>query len=102
MAYNLWQCAAPECKATALGVGSAIGLRAIGWWFVAGGDILCPAHRPDPTEERSAEVSHCDAKGLCAWCAAEREAARLQLAIARETDASWMPYFEKMAARWQS
>lgn len=54
---NLWECDMRTlgCTSTAKGTGGAIGLRAIGWWFVPGpgpllgGEprLLCPDHRPD-------------------------------------------------------
>jgi len=44
---NLWECDHPGCKCTAVGVGGAIGLRAIGWYFKRGPIIRCPNHRPD-------------------------------------------------------
>lgn len=43
---NLWECQHPGCKCTAVGSGGAIGLLAIGWYFVPGPKILCPAHHP--------------------------------------------------------
>src|SRR5512147_458074 len=89
---NKWECGEPGCDASVLGVGAAIGLLAIGWFFQPGttsfGPVLrCPRHRPDgipcstwsaPDEARTAS---------CSPCAGERVAAHLQLLIARELDA---------------
>lgn len=41
---NLWECEYPGCRNTAVGCGSAVGLRAIGWTFGLGPVILCPIH----------------------------------------------------------
>lgn len=35
-ALNRWVCNEPGCNSAALGNGSAIGLRAIGWWLAWG------------------------------------------------------------------
>jgi len=56
---NKWECDARDtagCKATAVGTGGAVGLRAIGWYFKPGdcnnlnGTLLCPVHRTDGEE----------------------------------------------------
>ena len=50
---NRWDCAAPDCTRSAVGVGPALGLRAIGWYVELRAHqdkaplILCPFHRPD-------------------------------------------------------
>ena len=70
---NRWECEA--CDQAATGIGGAIGLRAIGWYFRPGPVILCPRHRPDRVECR-------DRPGVpCAICAAEAEAQRAQALI---------------------
>ena len=79
---NLWRCGAPDCDSTAVGVGGAIGLRAIGWWFEGGAEPLCPSHRPDGTLSRRQDM-RCDVQGPCGHCAAEKEADRFQLDIVR-------------------
>lgn len=79
---NLWQCDKPGCKSTAVGNGGAIGLRAIGWWFVPGfyRNCYCPAHRPDGSPVPH-EMHGDEAPLPCPSCAAEYEAAYLQDAI---------------------
>jgi hypothetical protein len=55
MALNAWRCAHRDvdgraCDVRATGVGTAYGLRAIGWYFepsADGGILFCPFHRPD-------------------------------------------------------
>jgi len=68
---NRWECDHPGCTVTAVGVGGAVGLRSVGWFFEYGPKLLCPAHRPDPTpcvqEGQSAE----QAGKPCELCAAE-------------------------------
>lgn len=44
---NLWECDHPDCNASAVGEGGAVGLRAIGWYFKPGPILYCPRHRPD-------------------------------------------------------
>lgn len=69
---NRWQCGVHGCKSEAVGAGGAIGLRAIGWYFERGPVILCPAHRPDPTRDRTtAHDSHNDDGEPCSYCAAD-------------------------------
>jgi hypothetical protein len=46
MSLNIWECQHPGCQNSAVGVGSAVGLRAIGWWFELGPKIKCPFHNP--------------------------------------------------------
>ena len=72
---NRWECEYPSCKSKAVGEGGAIGLRAIGWHFTIGGQILCPRHRPDQIPC----VDNADNAGnLCSLCSAVKEAQRLQ------------------------
>ena len=77
---NVWECDAKDCDSKCIGVGGAIGLRAIGWYFVPGwrDNCFCPRHRPDkipcddqytPEDKRQAE---------CALCCGEHEARRWQ------------------------
>lgn len=51
-----WACQFSDCSSTAVGVGSPVGLRAIGWFIRENSydyvtrvsfTILCPHHRPD-------------------------------------------------------
>lgn len=49
---NIWECLFPECGLTVAGLGGAIGLRAIGWYYrkgagFSGPTIMCPRHRAD-------------------------------------------------------
>lgn len=54
---NKWTCNNSECKNQAVGIGSAIGLRSIGWYFQPGFEgnlmplIFCPGHHPDGYEK---------------------------------------------------
>lgn len=72
---NKWECEYPGCKSTAVGTGGAVGLRAIGWWFVRGmsNNIFCPAHRPDPIRCLEQADYH-----ECRNCAGELEADKWQ------------------------
>ena len=60
---NEWECEEPACSSSAVGVGSAVGLRAIGWFFQRGTGkghgplLLCPLHRRDSLPIHVAEVS---------------------------------------------
>lgn len=77
---NVWECADHGCGSTAVGVGGAIGLRAIGWHFTYGGPILCPRHRPDPVpcDDKYSTLNH----GIdCHLCSAEHEADSWQAGI---------------------
>ncbi len=43
---NLWECDTRGCPSTAVGIGGALGLRAIGWAVTVGGKdprLQCPA-----------------------------------------------------------
>lgn len=84
---NKWECEYPECTATAVGVGGAVGLRAIGWYFkrgdgvsLKGPDIYCPFHRPDPIpcEGKYSTDNH---GNDCSECAGERQATGIQAFI---------------------
>lgn len=75
---NRWDCQHPGCGNSAIGSGSAFGLRAIGWYFRSGpnGGLFCPGHRPDPIPCTEAEN-----KGKpCRYCAAEAAARAIQAA----------------------
>ncbi len=85
---NAWTCNAHGCRSIAIGVGGAVGLRAIGWYFVPGGTadcdqhlrlpiILCPGHRPDPIK-----CKEIVALLECPLCRAEDVASELQKMIA--------------------
>ena len=87
---NRWECDQPGCDRQCVGTGGAIGLRAIGWWFLPGPRLFCPAHRPDPATEPIGEPDPRDkwvgshgpeAPYPCSMCAADREADYLQDAI---------------------
>lgn len=45
---NGWQCEYPGCPYKCVGVNGAMGLRAIGWYFVPGltNNCFCPYHHP--------------------------------------------------------
>lgn len=53
MGVNKWNCAHPGCTYHCVGMGGAVGLRAIGWFVAIRAEtrqpplILCPAHRAD-------------------------------------------------------
>ena len=74
---NIWNCDHPGCTAEARGVGGAIGLRAIGWYFRRGPVLFCPRHRPDPVpcDDKYSEANH---GAECALCAGEHEAKHWQ------------------------
>jgi hypothetical protein len=51
---NKWRCDYPGCINSCVGMGSAVGLRAVGWFFAFGTlrpimppQLLCPTHRRD-------------------------------------------------------
>lgn len=86
---NRWDCDKHGCNSTAVGSGGAVGLRAIGWYFVRGKSselfpgaytlprILCPFHRPDGIPCRENPESPLDRtyQGQnCGLCIAEDEA----------------------------
>jgi hypothetical protein len=77
MGLSLWKCDEPGCKSTAVGSGGAVGLRAVGWYFLPGPFLRCPNHRPDPAPCH--QEGNTDNTGkTCSNCAAEDEARRLQ------------------------
>ena len=75
-----WQCDSPGCKYKCIGLGGAIGLRAIGWWFLPGPRLFCPRHRPDPVPcvDKYSDGNHGNS---CALCAGEVEAEKIQSRI---------------------
>lgn len=77
---NKWICKHPECNNSAIGVGSAIGLTAIGWYFIPGGDILCPAHRPDGITCSDPDGTDYP-DGKCPFCKAQSETEKIQSMI---------------------
>ena len=92
---NKWSCDYDGCNATAVGAGGAIGLTAIGWYFVAGtgygaGRLFCPAHRPDPiscTEDSLDDDGNYRTLGQsCSNCKAGEVADVVQHAIAHHYD----------------
>lgn len=80
---NLWSCANPACNRTVVGLGGAIGLRAIGWQVSFGGShpqIYCPEHRLDP-------MSCINTNRMpCTICTAEKTASAIQETIYTEAD----------------
>ena len=50
---NAWRCEHPGCTNSCVGLGGAIGLRAIGWYFYPVKSLgepfqlFCPIHRPE-------------------------------------------------------
>ena len=82
---NIWRCDFPGCDRSCVGTGGAVGLRAIGWWFVRGfqNNCFCPAHRPDPVKcLESAQES-------CSACAGELEADKWQRQM--QAELGWEP-----------
>lgn len=71
MSLCKWTCDHEGCKSVAVGSGGAIGLRAIGWHFVRGGSVKCPAHRPDPMPCKDNDTN---AGKPCSTCRGEAEA----------------------------
>lgn len=83
---NTWGCKHSGCKATASGVGGAMGLRAIGWFFDRGSQtLLCPEHRTDRIPCRT--EGHTEQP--CALCAGVREASLIQRIIYAMTGQPW-------------
>jgi hypothetical protein len=92
MSMNLWECAHPDCKSTAVGAGGAIGLRAIGWYFRPGSSLadnflFCPAHRPDPIPCCDKYTPDDEKLESCPHCAGEGEAAYWQTKMGVEYEA---------------
>lgn len=73
---NLWECDHSGCTLTCVGVGGAVGLRAIGWWFEPGPRLLCPQHRPDfvPCHQENRLPQDGPGPAECRLCVAESEA----------------------------
>lgn len=68
---NLWECEGREatgerCARSCVGLGGAIGLRAIGWQFTIGGEVLCPLHRSLTTPCTEVGDNHGKPCGPCA------------------------------------
>jgi len=76
---NRWDCDFPGCDLYVIGCGGAVGLRAIGWYFVPGfgNNLFCPQHRPDATTVRTRLHGDSD-DGPCSSCQADAEAMELQ------------------------
>lgn len=57
---NRWACMHAKCGVVALGVGGAMGLRAIGWsvFSTASGPVtVCPAHHPQGHDEAQRQAT---------------------------------------------
>lgn len=80
---NLWECSRHDCNRKAVGVGGALGLRAIGWHFTMGGPLLCPVHRPDPIPCSDNDEN---AGKSCSRCAAEASANAAQELLTTDED----------------
>jgi len=74
---NQWNCDEPGCSSTAIGVGGAVRLRAIGWWFKPGPSTYCPRHRPDRKEITLGRYLDCT-EDDCSLCHATEEAEHWQ------------------------
>ena len=51
---NIWECEYRGCKHKCIGIGTAVGLRAIGWYVTKGflGPVIyCPQHWDEGPEE---------------------------------------------------
>jgi hypothetical protein len=78
MALNRWDC--DRCNVQAVGIGPAIGLRAIGWYVEITGNgpprLLCPSHRMDgiPCKQEQSNLT-------CGQCKGKYEAERLSRVI---------------------
>jgi hypothetical protein len=95
---NLWKCDWQGCSRTCVGTGGAIGLRAIGWYFVPGfrDSCFCPAHRPDPVECLESD------RDSCPECAGELESDRWQGLISADLGLrfeSHQKFMERMRRR---
>ena len=93
---NVWECEHPKCGRKCIGTGGAVGLRAIGWWFVPGlkNNIFCPAHRPD-TVPCLEDIKPYD----CHFCAGELEADKWQRPMAEALGFDPGPRHEEWAAK---
>lgn len=98
---NKWECGEQGCRSVAVGSGSGLGLRAIGWLVERGPKIRCPAHRPDAGTKKHPD-GMCDVEGPCSICTAEQEANRIQYRIVQflELTGEDLEYHRKQAARW--
>ena len=80
---NLWQCDFRDehgrCDNECVGVGGAIGLRAIGWYFRVGHGLFCPVHRPDGIDGKG-KYLECRKK-KCPQCKATKIAEKWQSRI---------------------
>lgn len=61
---NLWECSKVDCTQTCVGLGGAIGLVAIGWYFKRGSadpirppTLFCPGHHPSPAMKKCKEFN---------------------------------------------
>lgn len=84
---NLWECDfrdehGKQCRMTATGVGGAVGLRAVGWYFVPGPIVRCPHHRPDAAGPCRHPGGDDPGPNPCSICTATEEALKYQRAIA--------------------
>lgn len=79
---NLWNCQHAGCDRTCCGVGGAVGLRAIGWYFKRGPIIFCPEHRPDGINGKGKYLD-CHKKN-CPQCKGSQEAEKWQALINKE------------------
>ena len=85
---NHWKCDVLGCKSEAVGVGSALGLRAIGWFFQRGSGtltpplLLCPAHHKNKAD---LVKWHDCARSECPVCYANTQAEILQTLISSVT-----------------
>lgn len=80
---NEWECEAPGCPYKVVGLGSAVGLRAIGWYFRLGSGmsrplVYCPVHRPD-----AIRCEQADGPEECHVCAGRVQAKVLQAMLWR-------------------
>ena len=82
---NIWTCrgntGGEECTQLVVGVGSAIGLRAIGWQIIDGDEpvMFCPVHRVD-----AGTCRHDDIPDPCSMCMAEDGAKMIQVNISMQ------------------
>ncbi len=105
---NAWKCERDGCDAVAVGIGGAVGLRAIGWYFEPRHGLFCPVHRPDGSTKRPSRRLVCDLPcnktGPCPSCKAQEEADRLQYTIVQAleiTDTEFRVFVKKYADRWE-
>lgn len=75
---NEWQCQYAGCRNKVVGLGGAIGLRAIGWYFAPGPSLRCPLHRPDPAPCADEATEAEQRPEACSMCSGERDARRWQ------------------------